>query len=716
MSGRRHAETYATWLLAFPVALLMLVLAVGTAAAHPPGHLSDPSVSVRQIQAGDAIALGITYTDAGGAAPRSVVAQVGDIRAAMTAGSGAFSTGVRYTVSITPAPGWQAVVIRATDSGGHDEDLWAGQILVKAPKPNPTPTLGPTATPKPEPTATPRPTPTQFQGTDGGTGTSGQNDGGSGLNAASPTPADNGGSSDVGASPAPAEATTPAPAEATTPAPAEATTPAPGAATTPAPEGATTPAPRAATTPVPRAATTPAPHPATTPAPHAATTAVPGAVTTSGGGAAATPDGADPQASTDLAADLGIGTGQQSDQAGGPSSTGNVAGGQVEETRGAIAVGARPVPADLLAPYRHTSLPQLLRELAPTIGTATAGGAAWAAFVLFGKRRRDGDESESGSLQAAAADAGVNMAAADGLAEVDESQLPRWRRPSLQQVRRTDPLRAVANEPHLSFESAGVRPLESYERREIRYRLVRLLDGPDEVRASEIGILDRGDEVQLLERRGVYWRILCPDGRAGWIHRMTLGNPASEAEEEASTHSQAAYEAPFVAELDAANGRPPASKTESEMAAASQDEASDGLLEAYMRARSGLRQGEAVAQEALAAQADPVVSRPRRRAKTRPAAPTAAPAVSRARDCLEKAGFAVQGPKPPTEPTVGKEPAVERASDQVVNLSSDLPASDASLAAEPERVGDKCSERKTAGSRKASSGTRPGTRSRRPSR
>ncbi|HUP55195.1 MAG TPA: hypothetical protein VM408_06795, partial [Methylomirabilota bacterium] len=28
---------------------------------------------------------------------------------------------------------------------------------------------------------------------------------------------------------------------------------------------------------------------------------------------------------------------------------------------------------------------------------------------------------------------------------------------------------------------------------------------------------------QLLEKQGVYWLVLCPDGREGWIHKMTLG-------------------------------------------------------------------------------------------------------------------------------------------------------------------------------------------------
>ena len=64
---------------------------------------------------------------------------------------------------------------------------------------------------------------------------------------------------------------------------------------------------------------------------------------------------------------------------------------------------------------------------------------------------------------------------------------------------------------------ALVGPLDGHERRLIRYNVVRLLDVPDELRGIEIGFLDQGDEVQLLEQQGAYWLVLCPDGRQGWL-------------------------------------------------------------------------------------------------------------------------------------------------------------------------------------------------------
>ena len=409
--------------------------------------------------------------------------------------------------------------------------------------------------------------------------------------------------------------------------------------------------------------------------------------------------------------------------------------------------------------------------MAPTIATATAGGAAWCAFVLFGKRRRDGDdEPQSDSLLAAAAGSGVDTGAAPGLRVVDESQMPRWRRPSLQQVRRTDPLRAVVEAPHMSFAAGGARDRENYERRVIRYRLVRLLDCPDEVRAAEIGVLDRGDEVQLMERHGVYWRVGCPDGRTGWVHRMTLGDPAApEAPAPAAPEaapSAVEYEAPFLALLESSAEAMQEIAPGNEVAAvAPPDAGGDGFLEAYMRARSELHRQDAPAEasvepaavetaavetaavetaavgpapaEAVAVErAAPVKSRRAAPVKSRRAAPgpapveavavaPAAPVKSRraalARDYLERAGFAVKGPETAAAEAATEAPTVETAAAETAAASppADQPSgavSEPSPAAEPVRADGKYSARKSGGSRKASTASRPGTKSRRPSR
>ena len=105
-----------------------------------------------------------------------------------------------------------------------------------------------------------------------------------------------------------------------------------------------------------------------------------------------------------------------------------------------------------------------------------------------------------------------------------EALMPRWRRPSLIQARKADPIRDSEPAPRLTFDQGLVGPLDGRERKVIRYRVVRLLDSPDELRGTEIGYLDQGDEVQLLEKYGAYWLVLSPDGQQGWLHKMTLGD------------------------------------------------------------------------------------------------------------------------------------------------------------------------------------------------
>ena len=134
--------------------------------------------------------------------------------------------------------------------------------------------------------------------------------------------------------------------------------------------------------------------------------------------------------------------------------------------------------------------------------------------------------------------AGAGDAIVDGPSSADiaavphpldaELSMPRWRRPSLLEARRADPVRDVPEVPRLTFDHGLVGPIAGRERRLIRYTLVRLLDIPDELRGTELAFLDQGDEVELVEKRGVYWLVLCPDGRQGWIHKMTLGESIGE--------------------------------------------------------------------------------------------------------------------------------------------------------------------------------------------
>ncbi|HEV8488867.1 MAG TPA: hypothetical protein VGQ58_03670 [Candidatus Limnocylindrales bacterium] len=192
-----------------------------------------------------------------------------------------------------------------------------------------------------------------------------------------------------------------------------------------------------------------------------------------------------------------------------------------------------------------------LFRLVPVMIWTTGGVGLAMAFGFFGKRRRDGEPPEPDEVLSADAARGTGEAPTAALVPesdapkppVDaEMAMPRWRRPSLLEARKADPLRSGAVAPRLTFDDGAVSPVEGVERRVIRYLVVHLLDMPDEFRGTAIGTVAQGDEVQLLERSGTYWLVLCPDGQEGWIHRMTLGDvvgaqPAPSARETWATAS-----------------------------------------------------------------------------------------------------------------------------------------------------------------------------------
>lgn len=210
------------------------------------------------------------------------------------------------------------------------------------------------------------------------------------------------------------------------------------------------------------------------------------------------------------------------------------------DTRGRVALAS-------VDPLKLLGVPDSLFDrvfrATPVMITTTGTVVVWAAFVFFGKRRRDGDPPAPDAVLAANAASGPEpipverlvppIVPADLPPGVDptEAGLPRWRRPSLLQARKTDPLRTAVTTASLTFADGAVEPYDGLERRRIRYRLVRLLDVPDDVRSTEIGILDEGDEVQVLDTYGAYRLVLCPDGQEGWLHRMVLGDVVDDSSE-----------------------------------------------------------------------------------------------------------------------------------------------------------------------------------------
>ncbi|MFL5725267.1 MAG: hypothetical protein ACJ77F_02925 [Chloroflexota bacterium] len=209
----------------------------------------------------------------------------------------------------------------------------------------------------------------------------------------------------------------------------------------------------------------------------------------------------------------------------GPGSSGAVRTGGRGGLAGAGSWGGLGSALDDLGLSGPSAMPLL-----PTVVGSTGAVAMAMAFAIFGKKRRDEEQPAPDEVLQANAARGTGviptatMIAAAPPTPIDlEASMPRWRRPSLQQARKADPTRSVTVAPRLRFNDshgAGI----GYERRTIRYRVVGLLDAPDELRSVEIGQLDQGDEVQLLEKSGAYWLVVCPDGRRGWLHKMTLGD------------------------------------------------------------------------------------------------------------------------------------------------------------------------------------------------
>jgi hypothetical protein len=455
--------------------LLAVLLVLPTAASPGPTRLTDPTVAPSSGTTATVFAFSVKYQNhSDGTAPDRVSVVIDQTSHAMAATGSNWKRPVAFTWSGRLTVGTHTVAFTSLDSDGKFNDRIVGpNVTVTAPPPSPTPE----ATPKPTPKPTPRPDPTP-----------------------DPTPSPE-------PRPAPTPKATPEPARTATPAPTENGTDSPDGGS---PDSTPSDGPDGGYDPVDP-----------TGPPDFIWGGVFGPGTDgSGPGAGGTPNGP------------GDGVGPTTGSAAGPgalnpgdSSTGGTPHGW----------GTLTALTDVLGLDAFD--PPMLRLL-PTLVSTTGGATLMMAFLFFGKRRRDGAQTARDEVLAAAAARGSGVVANSGLATdgravvpqffEPDAGLPRWRRPSLLEARKADPLRnAIAIAP-LSFDHGLVGPVDGRERRLIRYTAVRLLDAPDELRSDAIGSLTQGDEVQLQEKSGTYWLVLCPDGREGWIHKMTLGDVVGE--------------------------------------------------------------------------------------------------------------------------------------------------------------------------------------------
>ena len=497
--GNRRTTTQVawSWLGAVAAAALLLAAFAAPMSAASKTSLTDAVVSPRTGTTATKILISAVYRNGSGSHADQVTARVAGSDHTMTRfRAGAWGTGVIYTWSGTLPAGTHTVIITATAYDNSQATLAAGTVTIAAvatPTPKPTPTPTPKPTPKPTPRPTPEPTPAPRA-------------------TPRPTPVD------------PARCDAPAD-----------------------PRPTPRPTPRATDRPVATQFLVPPPTPTADPTASPTPTTAPVAAEPTAGGPTADPiatpvvPGATPSDQPSSPPQVAVLGG--TDPTGG-SSSGGTSGPTVPDTtgRGARPAAWGPVAAVLaMAGLHGPTLPAV--GLAPTLVTTTGAVTAAMALGLFGRKRRDDDPPDEGVLAAAAA-VGVGAVAPgvayppSGIGVVDrpvpgdegedvvdmEMLLPRWRRPSLLLARKADPIRDNAPAPRLTFDAGLVGPLAGRERRVIRYRVVRLLDSPDELRGAEIGYLDQGDEVQLLEKYGAYWLVLSPDGQQGWLHKMTLSD------------------------------------------------------------------------------------------------------------------------------------------------------------------------------------------------
>ncbi len=528
----------ATPLVALCAAVLIIfALVAPVLAVEGPTKLFNPVVTPRAGSPTTTIVFTVMYRNREGSAPDHVSVLIDGVAHRMASDGGTtWKTGVQHRWSTTLPAGTHAIAFEASDTRRFSSSIINGGSVTITVPPAPTPTPTPAPTPKPTPRPTPAPTP-------------------------APTP-----------KPTPAPTATPRPTS----------TPRPIATPTPGPDATPTAAPTPHATPTPNPTTGPTATPAATPIPGAGTGGTgsggsgsggtgPGGTGTGTGSGGAGGTGVQPGDTTNGGAvgnPWSDGSGDGSGRAAGsigPGGNGLAGAGIVdrataEGSAGTVngspgSTGSDPTGGGdgrgfVTGGPGWGSLASVLKTLGidhpPTIallpmlvGTSTAMAMAFA-FAIFGKKRRDeqppapdevlkanaarGHDTTPGSEVVNGVVNGVVRAATIPAPLDIEASMPRWRRPSLIEARKADPARtATATHQTQSFEHGVARVVEGRERRIIKYAVVRLLDAPDELRSAEIGQLDQGDEVQLLERSGSYWLVLCPDGRQGWLHRMTLG-------------------------------------------------------------------------------------------------------------------------------------------------------------------------------------------------
>lgn len=480
--------------------LVLLSLVVPVLAGEGPTKLFQPNVTPRAGTTATTITFTVWYRNREGSEPDHVSVQIDGVEHAMTSdGTANWHDGVEFTWHAKLPAGAHEILFVASDTRKFSDRVGAGSVAIESPAPTPTPK------PTPEPTSAPvggssggagsDPTPAPVDGPatpgDSGAGGAGGADGtgSSGGDSTIPGSAGEPGQTGSGDSRDPGAIIFPG-----NTGPDGSGGRGTGGDTAAGPGG---------------------------PGASGGASGHPGWVGWAPGGDSST---ADPTVPATPATPGG-------DTTSPPTATRASGSGQGGSGWGALATALQTLGVE------H---PPILTVVPMLVGTTGAMTMAFA-FAIFGKKRRDEEPpapDEVLQANAARGHAGVpGSEVVNGVvrgtlvpAPIDaEASMPRWRRPSLQAARKADPARSVAVNQPMTFASGAITAVDGRERRVIRYAVVRLLDAPDELRSVAIGQLDQGDEVQLIERSGAYWLVLCPNGQQGWIHKMTLGEIVTDA-------------------------------------------------------------------------------------------------------------------------------------------------------------------------------------------
>lgn len=506
--------------------LVCLALVLPALAAVGPTKLENPTVTPRSGTTATIVTLAVTYRSTQGTGPDYVRVVVGDTTFPMSATATNWKQGVEFSVATRLPAGTWAVRFEARDTEKFVDAIDGGTVTIgQSPLPAPSPTPAPTPTSAPVPTPAPNPTPSPTANP-----------------APKPTPSPTA---------TPQAAVTPTPTAAPTATATAVSNLGTGAGASPTSSPSSGSGAETGGTSTSRAdgglmseltggtesgSGTDQAQPGGTSSgstdPTSGSSAADGGASgsgASGSGASGSISGSDGSAGpggssggsgTSSGANNGTGSGSTDAGGGATSSSGDASNLAFGSWLGGSFDGGMAA-LGLQGPGHLPTLPAML--------VSTTALATWMAFMLF-KKRRDEEMPDEGPVMREHAASGFGLAPDAGFAEPDdpEANMPRWRRPSLMEARKTDPIRnpRPTREPQ-AFSNQATGVPAGLERRQVRYTVAALLSHPDPLRSDRIGEVAAGDQVQVEGRSGSFCEVVCPDGRRGWIHRTALSEALS---------------------------------------------------------------------------------------------------------------------------------------------------------------------------------------------